>query len=391
MEAGRAGRQDECIRMLREAVVIADDKPELHFHLGFVLMQCGRLEEAIAPLERSAALQPAQFEAYVSLGRVYLELGRRDEAQLYCQRALLAAPGIKRADLSREPFRSLEKEISAAIAMAGEKHWALAEESMQVAHGADPDADLSRLELGLRIQCGKAPRQFNVPLRQPKFIYLPDLPATPWFEREQFEWVDQVERAYPEVRAEYESLLSAEARFVPYVAEGMASASGTDFSSLSGSMTWSSYHLNRDGWIEEARSRCPRTSALMDALPLAQLRGFAPEILYSRLEAGGHIVPHYGLMNVRLTVHLGVIVPNDCEIRVGTEMRRWEEGRVLAFDDSFEHEAWNRSDRDRAVLIFEVWHPDLRPAEIAGLEHLFEARKAWQERCAPETATDQMP
>jgi aspartyl/asparaginyl beta-hydroxylase (cupin superfamily) len=33
------------------------------------------------------------------------------------------------------------------------------------------------------------------------------------------------------------------------------------------------------------------------------------------------------------------------------------------FDDTLEHEAWNRSDEDRIVLIFEVWKPELTAAE----------------------------
>jgi aspartyl/asparaginyl beta-hydroxylase (cupin superfamily) len=33
------------------------------------------------------------------------------------------------------------------------------------------------------------------------------------------------------------------------------------------------------------------------------------------------------------------------------------------FDDTIEHEAWNRSDTPRAVLIFDIWNPFLSDAE----------------------------
>ena len=33
------------------------------------------------------------------------------------------------------------------------------------------------------------------------------------------------------------------------------------------------------------------------------------------------------------------------------------------FDDTIEHEAWNESDKLRVVLIFDIWHPHLSPAE----------------------------
>jgi aspartyl/asparaginyl beta-hydroxylase (cupin superfamily) len=60
-------------------------------------------------------------------------------------------------------------------------------------------------------------------------------------------------------------------------------------------------------------------------------------------------------------------VPSNCRIRVGDEERSWAEGDVLIFDDSFEHEVWNDSDRERIVLIIDIWHPDLTDGQIAAI------------------------
>ena len=68
-----------------------------------------------------------------------------------------------------------------------------------------------------------------------------------------------------------------------------------------------------------------------------------------------------------------LIVPGDCGLRVGNEIRAWREGKLLIFDDSFEHEAWNRSDRTRVVLLFEIWRPELTIEERAALTLIFEA------------------
>jgi len=38
-------------------------------------------------------------------------------------------------------------------------------------------------------------------------------------------------------------------------------------------------------------------------------------------------------------------------------------GKAWVFDDTIEHEAWNDSDKLRVVLIFDIWHPQLSPAE----------------------------
>src|SRR5205823_227290 len=42
------------------------------------------------------------------------------------------------------------------------------------------------------------------------------------------------------------------------------------------------------------------------------------------------------------------------------------------FDDTFEHEVWNQSDKTRYVLLFDVWHPDLTDIEVELLEQLRE-------------------
>lgn len=48
-------------------------------------------------------------------------------------------------------------------------------------------------------------------------------------------------------------------------------------------------------------------------------------------------------------------------------VRKWREGKVMVFDDSFEHEVWHNGTALRLVLIVDVWHPDLSPAEKASL------------------------
>ena len=381
--AFQSGRLDDCVALLRDAIAVVPDDAELNFRQGFVLLVGGRAEEALAPLERAAAILPLWYEPHLKLGAANMALGRREQAQICFQRALLADPSIKLVHLDERQPQAFREEMRAALGVVGERQWAIAIDALAAAARAHPGADLARIERGFRIQCGREERVFNHPLRQPKFLYLPDLPAVPWFEREDFEWVPAVEEALPAVRDELESLIREEAEFVPYVAEGTVSASGTDFSTLAGSMEWSAFHLNQGGWVEERCRRCSRTTEIMRQVPSARMRGFAPEILFSRLKAGGHIVPHYGLMNVRLTVHMGIIIPERCGIRVAEETRVWQEGRVMLFDDSFEHEAWNRSDRDRSVLIFEVWHPAVEPAEIVAIEHFFEARQAWLDLCKP--------
>jgi beta-hydroxylase len=58
--------------------------------------------------------------------------------------------------------------------------------------------------------------------------------------------------------------------------------------------------------------------------------------------------------------HLGLIVPRGpgrCEIEVDGTFNRWQEGRVLLFDDSRRHEVWNDTAEERVALLFDVVRP----------------------------------
>ncbi len=388
--AFQARRLPESVALLRDARAVKPDDAELNFHLGSVLLIAGRAEEALGPLEQASAIIPLWYEPHLRLGHAHLALGRRDKAQECFQRALMANPGLRFfVHLDESLSAEYREEVRVALEVVGEREWAIASAALGAAASAYPSADLARIERGFRIECGREPRVFNHPLRQPLFLYLPDLPAIPWFEREQFDWVPMVEEHLPAVRGELETLIREEAQFVPYISEGdRVSPHGTDYSRLEGSMEWNAFHFTKGGrWLDRCR-RCPQTTEIMRAVPAPRMRGFAPEVIFSRLQAGGHIVPHFGRTNVRLTAHMGVIIPDDCAIRVADETRGWQEGRVLLFDDSFEHEAWNRSERCRSVLIFEVWHPALEPAEIVAIEHFFDVRWEWLDLCKVASSTE---
>jgi len=86
------------------------------------------------------------------------------------------------------------------------------------------------------------------------------------------------------------------------------------------------------------------------------------------MRPGAKVAAHCGPTNHRLRLHLGLLVPSlrdggGASITVAGEARRWEEGRVLAFDDSWEHTVSNAASSPRVVLIVDVWQPRLSMAE----------------------------
>ncbi|MCC7249855.1 MAG: aspartyl/asparaginyl beta-hydroxylase domain-containing protein [Lysobacter sp.] len=136
---------------------------------------------------------------------------------------------------------------------------------------------------------------------------------------------------------------------------------------------WSALFLHQDGERQPAADLCPNTIAALSGAPLTDIPGRAPSILFSRLAAGAHIPPHTGVLNSRLICHLALVVPDGCELRVGNETRVWQEGKAWVFDDSIEHEARNAGDRDRYILLFDIWRPELSGEERSAIGALCSA------------------
>jgi aspartate beta-hydroxylase len=383
MLVSQAGHADEAAPLLEKAIELEPRNGEFRFRFGQALARMGELQRATTELQRAVDFAPENVEALLRLGVLYLRTRRRNDALVAFQRALTLAPQLRQwpsdSNLSAE-FREV---IGIALGELREKFVSFTDDCLRQVQARYPGDDLSRLEAGLRNLGSAKSRAENVDAkRRPALLNFPDLPDTPWFESDEFEWAEHVESATSIVHDELAQLLASQAEFTPYCTEtdsaNVISAAGTDFSSLAGSMSWNALHLYQNSHlIDKSASQCPNTMALMDSLPMPRIRNHSPEIFFSCLQPDGHIIPHHGLMNVRLTVHLGLVVPEGCGIRVGDETRTWEPGRLLFFDDSYEHEAWNRGASDRVVLILEAWNPHLTAAEREGVEIIFKLRRDW--------------
>lgn len=94
---------------------------------------------------------------------------------------------------------------------------------------------------------------------------------------------------------------------------------------------------------------CPQTAAVLDQL------GDLGRVGFSRMRPGTHIQPHRGKPKKKLRCHLALIVPEgDAALRVESDIRKWTPGKCMVFDDRLEHEAWNRTQQDRVVLIVDL-------------------------------------
>jgi aspartate beta-hydroxylase len=232
-------------------------------------------------------------------------------------------------------------------------------------HGA-PSARFSQ---SVDLLCGK--KQLYLPA--PRLYLYPELPAVQFFDRAQFPWLEGLEAATHDIRTELQAVLTQPKAFTPYV-QSDPSRPQLKRGGMLDNPDWSAYYLWKDGVpVSGQVERFPKTMAALAGVPLARTRGRSPSILFSLLRPGAHIPAHHGFINTRLIVHLPLLVPSGCSLRVGNETREWVEGRAWLFDDTIEHEAWNRSQQMRVILLFEVWRPELADSEIEHINTLFEA------------------
>lgn len=161
-----------------------------------------------------------------------------------------------------------------------------------------------------------------------------------------FDFVAALEAAGPGLAAETAALEAADFRESPDALS--LAAPGYD------ERGWRYLEIfGRDG-LEAVRARLPRCAAAAAAVPGMVNAGL------SLLLPGTHLEPHRGELAGVLRLHLALRVPRgDCALRGGGQTRRWQPGRCLVFDDTLEHEAWNRGDGERVVLLV-TFRPELR-------------------------------
>ena len=388
--ATQAGRLDEAAQAWARLLECSPEHPRALFALGERALRSGDLERARSFLLRAATSAPNEPGIFLNLaiversrGDFGAELAALDKA-LVLNETLLPALLMKGAVLERlgQPRRAAKVYRTAvAIApdhgLAGDVTKALArahevvdrqtlELESYLAKRLEPlrarraDCRLQRFDEALGIATGT--KKAYTP--RPADFLFPQLPAIGYHDEANFPWLADLESRADVIRGELQNLIATETdEFAPYV-QRPANMPVQQWGELNHSTRWSAYFLWKDGKRDEAHcTRCPLTASILEAMPMANMPDFAPTAFFSSLDPGARIPPHTGSTNARLIVHLPLIVPPDCTFRVGNETRSWEHGKAWVFDDTIEHEAANGSDRQRVILIFDIWNPALTEAE----------------------------
>jgi len=199
------------------------------------------------------------------------------------------------------------------------------------------------------------------PYQRGAVFLFPSLSSKPWLDPADFRTVAKLERAWEKIKDELYSVLHERCGFQQYIRTAADQPIDPIFNVPK---EWKALYLKKAReYFPENSALCPVTNSIIADNPEV-----ADLVIFSALDPGGHITPHCASYNWVVTAHLGLNIPENCGLRVGSETRTWEEGKCLVFDVSFEHEAWNRGDHTRFVLLVNLWHPELTSVEIEVLE-----------------------
>jgi aspartyl/asparaginyl beta-hydroxylase (cupin superfamily) len=340
--------------ILEQYVAASGTEAEGHLRLAVARRASGDMVGALGAAQQALTLQPGNLLAALMLASLLQRMARREEAARAYRAALSLAP-----DEARLPPPVRAELARARSIVAADDAWRRA---VAGALDALPEkvapAERDRLErFRDNLLDGAGPSRGN------GAADFPGLPEPPFFDPGEIPGVADLEAATDRIRDEF--LRAAERQAAENIS--LAHYGGADpaaASQISQSRKWSGIHLYLNGrLVEENAALCPETVRLYDALDPPRIPGRSPNLMFSLLDPHTRIPPHHGVTKTRLVLHVPLIVPDGCGLRVGAETRRWVPGQALVFDDTFEHEAFNDSDDLRVVLLGDIWRPELSAAE----------------------------
>ena len=353
----QSGDVPAAVTIFEHLVEVETGNPEIWFNYAAALRKLDRIEDAAAAIDKMLEIDPRNVVALLEKGSLAEALDQPRSAAMSYRAALqLIPPG---STVPKE-FESALHRAKQAIDTNNRALEAYVEDGLAEIKSRFSEDSFRRFDQCVDILLQKR----SVYRQQPTFMYFPELPTIEFYDRDLFPWLDDLEAAVADIRAELLEVMSdAEESLVPYVA--LPKGSPVDlWRELNHSRKWSCYCF----WLEgraypEHLTRCPRTAKALKSWPKWDVPGSGPTAMFSILEPHTRIPPHTGPVNTRLVTHLPLIVPPGCGFRVGGQQREWIEGQAFVFDDSINHEAWNDSDVARAILIVDTWSPYLSESE----------------------------
>ncbi len=369
----RGALQDAAV-LFAAAAKAAPYDPQHLLDQAFALLGDEQFDAARSVLQQTVASHPDCFNGWLMMGQVCDVLGDAGGALRAFHQAVMRAQRAGRwCDEASTPPEILDTVLQ-AIEQVRRGRRELCFGSYDCVRQQHGSAALRRVDRALTSYLKEDPITPNSPHQRPRFFYFPDLPPGPYHDPLLQPFAERLLAAYPDIRTEALRTLAEDSRFEDFI-RLRDNVKVEDYLRGHGRPpAWQAFFFYRHGKrYDDHHSRCPRTSEALERIDLCRIADEAPEICYSVLTPGSDILPHHGVSNVRLVMHLPLLVPPDCALNVfGGGEHHWREGELMMFDDTYRHEAWNRSNITRVVLLMDCWNPHLDPVEREAVRLLIE-------------------
>jgi aspartyl/asparaginyl beta-hydroxylase (cupin superfamily) len=345
----------QAVSLLEQAAALSPDDAALWMRIAAIRRGSGDAASALDAVHKALAITPRDFTALLMRASLLQKL---------------EMPGAGEAwghALAQKPTRDVPDQMAPIVKEAEQRYAAWQDEKeaalkqrMSAAERHASEEERRRIDR-FRSNAVRRTRPYH---SEPTDFQFPELTEREFHPRRLFPWIEEVEAATAAITAELRTVMAAErAELVPYV-QFEEHVPMDQWRPLNRNPDWTAIHLIQHVHVNDSNARhCPQTMALLQRLPQPDIPGASPNAMFSLLAPKTVIPPHVGISNTRLVCHLPLIVPDGCWFRVGAQTRPWKPGEAFLFDDTMEHEAANPSDELRVVFIFDVWHPDLSPAE----------------------------
>lgn len=372
-----ADREDfaQAVQLLDQALQGVPDDPFLLFRRAQLDAATGQPVSAAQRLKCLLEDNPEHGPAWLMLADVHDQLGDSLGALRARYRALAQAHQAGRwtSQETTEPgLLAAVQRHTEALHRTRREYLFGAFEPVREEYGSRA---LARVDHALRGYLGDFDATPRDARQRPKFFYFPGLPAGPYHDPYLHPWALTLKDAWRDIQAEALELLAVDADFESFLGLTPGRSAPGYVGGENPLASWDAYFFYRHGQrFDSHHTRCPLTSTALESIELCRIRAQAPEVCFSVIRPRSTIMPHYGVTNTRLVMHLPLRIPEGCALNVidGGE-HPWKEGELMMFDDTFQHEAWNRSDEPRLILLMDCWNPHLTPPERQAVQRLVEA------------------
>lgn len=365
---------------LASAQAQAPQNEALAVNIAQVQIEASRFGDAVDTLATLIAEVPNSIMGWVLLGDALQLAGLADLAASARFQAVTRgqAAGLL-MNMATTPA-SLQPVVEQLIASVNEQEAMRVGSAIGRMRAQVGAAEIKRVEHAVAVYMGQIEDRPASAHQQPKFLFFPGLPEGPYHDPYLHPWASKLDDAYDAIRAEALAVLRQEEGLVNFLSFKPGQSKAGYLGGEGRNPSWDAFFFYRHGKRNDANhAACPATSKVLESIELCEVAGQAPEICFSVLQPGTHIMPHHGVTNTRLVMHLPLIVPPGCALNVhGGGEHVWKERELMMFDDTFKHEAWNKSDQTRVILLMDCWNPHLTAAERIATRHLIETISAYE-------------